>query len=128
MVTMAKVLESTIGLSEASSTFDQIYPTMKSTLSDSISFCVFCTPTSGFGQIILVNHLDRHAAELAPDVIKRELERVAHVIADGGGRAAERADEADLDGLLLGQSRCRREYEQRGRSQENSASCPCSSR
>ena len=47
LVMMVKVLESMIGLSDASSTLDQMMPTRKSTLSDSISFWTFCTPTSG---------------------------------------------------------------------------------
>src|SRR4249919_1418675 len=42
-----KVLASTADFIEASSTFDQMYPTMKSTLSDSINLSVFCLPTSG---------------------------------------------------------------------------------
>src|SRR5215475_11953613 len=40
-------MESTADLIEANRSFDQIYPTMKSTLSDSISLSVFCLPTSG---------------------------------------------------------------------------------
>ena len=59
--------------------------------------------------VVLVDDLDRQAADLAAEMIERELERVAHVVADRGDRAAERADEADLDGLLLGERgrRCR---------------------
>jgi hypothetical protein len=40
-------------------------------------------------------------------VIERQFERVAHVVADDGDRAAKRADEADLDRFVLGRSRTR---------------------
>ena len=55
----------------------------------------------GLDLVVLVDHLDRQAADLAAVMVEGELERVAHVVADRGDRAAERADEADLDGLLL---------------------------
>ena len=55
--------------------------------------------------IVLVNHLDRHAADLAAEMVERELEGIAHVVADGRNGAAERADEADLDRLLLSHGR-----------------------
>ena len=38
--------------------------------------------------------------QVAADVIERQFERVAGVGADRGGRAAERADKADLDAVL----------------------------
>ena len=52
-------------------------------------------------RVVFVDDLDRQAAELAAEVVETELERIAHVVADGRGRAAERADEADFDGFLL---------------------------
>jgi hypothetical protein len=64
--------------------------------------------------VVLVNDLDRQAAELAAVMVKPELERVAHVVADGGGRAAECADEADLHCLLLGHRRPRDKRERGG--------------
>ena len=88
---------------------------MKSTLSDSISFSVFCLPTSGLLLVVLVDDLDRHAADLAAEMVERELERVAHVVADDRGRAAEGRDKADLDGLLLRQGRRGPEQQERGR-------------
>ena len=52
--------------------------------------------------VILVDHLDRLAAHLAAHMIQRQLERVAHVVADHSGRAAEGRDKADLDGVAGG--------------------------
>src|SRR5258708_12052356 len=49
--------------------------------------------------IVLVDHLDRFAAHLAAEMIERELERIAHVVADHRGRAAEGRDKPDLDGV-----------------------------
>ena len=49
--------------------------------------------------VVLVDHFDRHAAHLAAHMIERELERIAHVVADHSGRAAEGRDKADLDGV-----------------------------
>ncbi len=59
-------------------------------------------PDVGLLRVVLVDDLDRQAADLAAEMVETELEGVAHIVADHGGRAAERADEADLDGLLLG--------------------------
>jgi hypothetical protein len=58
-------------------------------------------------------------------VIERELEGIAHIVADGGGRTAETADEPDLDGLLLGERRRCPKRQQRDRSQENSFHVYC---
>src|SRR5260370_19559001 len=49
--------------------------------------------------IVLVDHLDRLAAHLAAEMIERELERIAHVVADHRGRAAEGRDKPDLDAV-----------------------------
>ncbi len=74
-------------------------------------------------RVVFVDDLDRQAAELAAEVVETELERIAHVVADGRGRAAERADEADFDGFLL--RRCflnharRRRQRQRRRGQNS---------
>jgi hypothetical protein len=42
-------------------------------------------------------------------MVERELERIAHVVADHSGRTAEGRDEPDLDGFLLGHCRARGE-------------------
>ena len=59
----------------------------------------------GFLLVVLVNDFDRQPAELATEMIEPELKRVFHVGTDRAGGAAERTDEADLDGLVLGRSR-----------------------
>ena len=46
-------------------------------------------------------------------MVERELEGIVHVVADDGNRAAERADEADLDRLLLSRGRRRGDGGQR---------------
>jgi len=50
-------------------------------------------------------------------VIECELEGVAHVVADYRGRAAEGADETDLDGFLLGHDGAHREHQTSARNQ-----------
>ena len=67
--------------------------------------------------VVLVDHLNRQPAHLAAYVVERELERVAHVIADGRGRTAERRDKADFDRFLLGYGRARGEQQSRARNQ-----------
>jgi hypothetical protein len=42
-------------------------------------------------------------------MVERELERIAHVVADHGGRAAERRDKADLDGIPRQRGTCQHE-------------------
>ena len=59
----------------------------------------------GLLRVVLIDHLHRQAADLAAEMIERELEGVAHVVADHGGRTAEGRDIADLDCFLLGQGR-----------------------
>src|SRR5262245_58254981 len=54
----------------------------------------------GLGLIVLVDHLDRQAAELTPMMVEPKLEGIAHVRADCGHRPAKRADEPDLYRLL----------------------------
>src|SRR5690242_5256761 len=51
-------------------------------------------------------------------MVERELERIAHVVADHGNRTTERADEPDLDCLLLGRSRARCEQQSCARGQK----------
>jgi hypothetical protein len=67
--------------------------------------------------IVLINHLDRDAAHFAAKMVKCELERVAHVIAHHGGRAAECADELDLHGFVLGDGRARPKSERGAKKQ-----------
>src|SRR5262249_41708944 len=69
--------------------------------------------------VVLVDHLDREAADLAVEVVERELNRVAHIVADDSGRAAEGTDKADLDASLLGRSRRGREHGKRGSRKQN---------
>jgi len=54
----------------------------------------------GFGLIVLVDHLDRQAADFKAVMVESQLEGIAHVRADRGHRPAEGADEADLYRLL----------------------------
>ena len=56
-----------------------------------------------FDLVVLIDDLNRQSAKLAAKMIEAEFEGILHVVADRGRRAAERRDEADLDGLLLGQ-------------------------
>ena len=51
----------------------------------------------GLGLIIAVDHLHLHTADLAAEMIERELDRVPHVAADHALRSAHRGDEADLE-------------------------------
>src|SRR5207249_10795705 len=69
--------------------------------------------------VVLVDHLDREAADLAPKVIERKLDGIAHIVADDSGRAAEGADEADLHASLLGRCRRGREHGERGSRKQN---------
>ena len=68
----------------------------------------------GLELVVAVEHLDRQAADLAAEVLDGELDRLLHVLADHALRAGHRADEADLDLLLL---RCRRHRESDARRQ-----------
>jgi hypothetical protein len=64
--------------------------------------------------VILVDDLDGEAAKLAAEMIEPKLEGIAHVVADRGRRAGERADEADLDRFVLSCGGSRQEREHRG--------------
>lgn len=55
--------------------------------------------------VVLVNDLNRQAAELATEMIEPELKRVFHVGADRAGGPAERTDKPDFDGLILSRGR-----------------------
>jgi hypothetical protein len=68
--------------------------------------------------IILIDDLGGQPADLAAEMIKRELEAVTHVIADSRGRPAERCDEPDLGTFLRRGWRGR----QRKQGRENSGS------
>jgi hypothetical protein len=57
----------------------------------------------GLDLVVAVDHLGVEAADLAVEVVERELDRVLHVLADHALRTRERGDEADLQLLL----RCR---------------------
>jgi hypothetical protein len=54
-------------------------------------------------------------------MVEREFEGIAHVIADRGNRTAERADEADFYGFLLGRRRGRCKKRSRSRGQKSFA-------
>src|SRR5471032_3307980 len=49
--------------------------------------------------VVLIDHLDRPACHLAAEMIERQFERIARVVADRGGRTAEGRDKADSDGI-----------------------------
>src|SRR5271163_1075325 len=53
----------------------------------------------GFLRIVLVNDLDRPAGHLPAQVLKAEIEPVAHIIPDRRGRAAESSDETDFNAV-----------------------------
>ncbi len=73
---------------------------MKSTLSDLDQFLGLLLANIRLLPVVFVDHLDRNAAHLAAQMVERKFERVAHVVADDGSRAAEGRDEADLDRSL----------------------------
>jgi hypothetical protein len=60
-------------------------------------------PDFRLGLIIRVDHFNRQSAQLAPVMIKPELERILHVVADCSRRAGKGRDEPDLDGFVLRQ-------------------------
>src|SRR6185436_19569282 len=69
--------------------------------------------------IVLVDNLDRQVAHLAAEVIEREFEGIAHIVADDCGRPAARADEADFHASLLGRrGPCSKEHQRRRRNEE----------
>ena len=68
------VFKSTTGLSEASNTFDQMYPAMKSTLSELDQLFGLLLADFRFEAVVFVNYLDRQAAHFASHVVERELE------------------------------------------------------
>src|SRR6185436_2461459 len=72
----------------------------------------------GLDLVVAVEHLDVEAADLAAEVVERELDRFLHELAHHALRAGERADEADLDFLLL-RHRRRGESEGGGKRREN---------
>src|SRR5207249_1610012 len=53
----------------------------------------------GLALVVAVDDLDLEPADLAPQVIERQLDGILHVLADDAGRARERGDEPDIDGL-----------------------------
>jgi len=53
----------------------------------------------GLALVVAVDDLDVESADLAAQVLERQLDRVLHVLADDAGRARQRGDEPDLDGL-----------------------------
>jgi hypothetical protein len=65
----------------------------------------------GLDLVIHVDHLGLDAADPAVQVIERDLDRVAHVLADDPLRPRQRGDESDLDLLL----RRRRQRESKAR-------------
>jgi hypothetical protein len=63
--------------------------------------------------IILVDDLGGDAADLAAEMVERELEAVAHIVADHRGGPAERGDETDLGALLCRNRRDRQRQQSR---------------
>ena len=89
-----------IGWYEASNTFDQINPVMKSTLSRfSISSATW-RPTSGLNWSSPYTISPASAADLAVEHAEREIGRILHVFADDAGRSAQGRDKADFHLLL----------------------------
>src|SRR5439155_16849286 len=70
--------------------------------------------------VVLVDHLDRQPAHPAPAMAERQLEGIAHVVANHGGRPRKRADEPDLHRPLLGRRRGGQQDRKRGCAKENS--------
>ena len=62
----------------------------------------------GLHLVVAVDDLGLEAADLAPEMVERELDGLPHVLADDPLRAGQRGDEADLE-LLLGERRSGRE-------------------
>ena len=54
----------------------------------------------GLEFVVLHDDFDLAAAELAAEVFHRELEAVAQLLAEHGGRAGQRGDDADLELVL----------------------------
>jgi hypothetical protein len=60
----------------------------------------------GLLRVVLEQNLDRLSRHLAAEMLEAEIEAVAHVVADRGGRAAERPDEADFHTVSRHSCRC----------------------
>ena len=56
----------------------------------------------GLDLVVTVHDLHVEPADLAPEVIERQLDGALHVLADGPLRAGQRGDEANLHGLGRG--------------------------
>ena len=63
-------------------TFDQMMPAMMSTWSLLEHVVGDLHADVGLGLVVAVDHLDRQPADLAAEVLERELDRVLHVLAD----------------------------------------------
>jgi hypothetical protein len=61
----------------------------------------------GLGLVVAVDHFRLEPADLAAEMVERELDRVLHVGADHALRTAHGGDEADLDLLLRRRRRSR---------------------
>ena len=66
--------------------------------------------------VVFVYDLYGQATHFAAHMIERQLERVAHVVADDGNGPAEGADEPDFDRFVLGRHRTRCKQHGRARS------------
>ena len=82
--------------------FEKIGPTTKSTLSRSTKALALPTATSGFSSSSCTMQLDLASAELAAERLERQLEAVALLHAERGGRARQRGQDADLELVLRG--------------------------
>ena len=91
----------------ASMTFDQMMPGHEVDLVLLQHLVGELLADVGLDLVVAVDDLGVEAADLAAEVVERELDRVLHVLADDALRARQRGDEADLE-LLLGERRAPR--------------------
>ena len=94
------------GWYDASSTFDQMKPVMKSTLSRFSISSDDLTPDIGFELVVAIHDRCRQPADLAAQHLQREIGRILHVLADDAGRSAQRGDETDFHLVIRQRRRC----------------------
>ncbi len=95
-----KAPPSVTGFMIACRMLEKIGPTTKSTLSRSTKRLDLGDRDVGLQLVVLDDHLDLAAAELAAELLDGELEAVAELLAEHRGRARQRGDHADLELLL----------------------------
>ena len=78
-------------------TLEKVTPVMMSTLSFSISFLDELRADVGLELVVLLDHRDRDAAELAAVLLHREHERVVLILAERGAGSGKGGNVADFD-------------------------------